>query len=203
MDNQQVTLTKLAWLAGIWDGEGSISITRCASGPHKKSPKYVPSISVYNTDEGLIHEVGRILDGLGVRYRISDRMRLLNQTSKIQTKRPQYVLGVRAFSHTQTTLQALIPYLFLKKERAQILNEFIASRFAQYEESGRTWGSGGPGTLLPYTGQQFDLVAAIFIANGDQRNTSTTVRDDATKAMIQSDLQTKAVEVPRNEVPAA
>jgi hypothetical protein len=44
MDNQQVTQTDLAWLAGIWDGEGHFSIRRTMLS--SKTPQYSPRLGI-------------------------------------------------------------------------------------------------------------------------------------------------------------
>src|SRR3989344_6359863 len=63
-ENQHATL-KLAWLAGIIDGEGSIMIPRY----HRDgNPRYGYRISIANTNTDIIDECRRILDVLEIRY---------------------------------------------------------------------------------------------------------------------------------------
>ena len=72
MDNQQERFDlKLAWLAGIIEGEGWVSLGLVKSLKRDKSiyPAYVPNMGLTNTDIGMVEEAERIFNHLGIKYR--------------------------------------------------------------------------------------------------------------------------------------
>src|SRR5258708_34306427 len=59
-NNQQERQVDIAWLAGIWEGEGTISIVTGSKN------RWVPRVSMINTDFVLIEEVVAVLDRIGI-----------------------------------------------------------------------------------------------------------------------------------------
>ena len=57
-----ITLADLGWLAGIIDGEGTVSLSHGSNrSPHLR-------VSIYNGDPAILDKVHAILDGSGVGY---------------------------------------------------------------------------------------------------------------------------------------
>ena len=117
MDGQVFTLTEVqkAYLAGIWDGEGSIIIARATNSYNKKSRRIYHQLRVFmgNTDRKLVQWVK---DTIGCGY--------------IQTRKPKsikhkttYIYFVHSLN-AKLLLEAIYPYLITKKPQATIALEF-------------------------------------------------------------------------------
>ena len=73
MDNPQVTLTELAWLAGIWDGEGTFGIYRYRQ-TSQGTWSYCGRLTLSNTSIEMIAEK---------EISLYEQMKSLNQTGII------------------------------------------------------------------------------------------------------------------------
>ena len=66
-----ITEIDKAWLAGFWDGEGSITIFTHTEKNGRK--KICPTINVTNTNEYVIAHVVELLDKLGTSFSILEK----------------------------------------------------------------------------------------------------------------------------------
>ena len=116
-DNQHATL-KLAWLAGIIDGEGSLMIPRY----HRNGNiRYGYRVSISNTNMLIINQCREILDILKIKYcnytqdRGNDglRRKITHQVHITNRK------GILVF------LEKIIPHLVGKRKQAELLNKFL------------------------------------------------------------------------------
>ena len=114
-----MTDTKLAWLAGFIEGEGTFAIY------HQKrkgtaGDQLRATISVTNTDPGLINECRKIFESMGVQMHIHEYKNKKGSTKPvydIQTARAEYV---------KTICENLLPYLWgEKKAKAELLLSFV------------------------------------------------------------------------------
>lgn len=165
MGNQQLALSPLdlAYIAGIIDGEGSISAHRNGN---KKGLWYTPRLSVYNTDSDLIYWIRDCFQACGAGVYINEHLRE-------HGRKKQYVLQVHRLKSLLLILPLIIPFLKQKKQRAEWLLEFCQRRVGAK-----------PGTL--YQERELELVALLFEANGDKRNNAQTVREAAHRLKRQS-----------------
>jgi hypothetical protein len=122
--------TDWAYMAGIMDGEGSFSISKCTI--HSKSGKpylaYDNKILVGNTSEVLLKW---IVEHFGGQYRIAS-----NYLSKVRGKDQRakswnainykicYRWTCEGYRKQEQFLLALIPYLVIKKEQAKVSLEW-------------------------------------------------------------------------------
>jgi len=126
MGNQQVTSNNWAWLAGIWEGEGSFSIIR-AYRRNKKTQEEIPSytgrLTLSNTSDGMIKEIERVVGSLGVKCSI---------WRETASRKPTHKLAVHITINRQKDVlkicKKMFPYLVSKKDRAGLVMEFVASR---------------------------------------------------------------------------
>jgi hypothetical protein len=121
---------KLAWLAGIWDGEGSITIFSHIEKDGCR--KLCPTINVTNTDIAMIAEIIKILDGYGIIFSLN----------KVKTKKEHsdcYHLITRNMTKIKKTLELLLPYLVNKKPQAEILLRFVNSRLSKMLDGKKPW----------------------------------------------------------------
>lgn len=117
------TEVELAWLAGLWDGEGSITIFKHLE--KNGTRKLCPTILVVNTDIKIINEAKRILDSLGTSFHLFERK---PGSSK---HKPAFQLSTRNSQYIDKVLTAIQPYLVGKKEQAELVIGYVRKRHYQ------------------------------------------------------------------------
>jgi hypothetical protein len=122
MGNQQVTSLALAWLAGIWDGEGTFGIYRYA---RRKDGKwsYCGRMTLSNTSALMIKEIIRILELLEIKVDIWEE-----KTSRKVNHKKAIHLTINRIDSVKKMCELLLPYLVAKKDRAELLIKFLDSR---------------------------------------------------------------------------
>jgi len=110
-------ITEIAYLAGLIDGEGTITITR-----HKQydRPHWVCKTFVWvsNTDRKLIKLLKRRHGGS---CGLKGKPRLKHHKANLYWR-------VMSHANIERILKACLPFLVIKKRQAKILLKFIASR---------------------------------------------------------------------------
>lgn len=123
MDNQQERQCENAWLAGLWEADGSFSINKCQN--QGKFIQYQFNIQFVNTDIDLIMAVKDILKRNNVGY---------YEFCRIQTglgKLMKYEIRIQGFKRCLNFLSLVLPYLRgIKKQRAIAIDKFIRYRLA-------------------------------------------------------------------------
>ena len=109
---QQRAPVSAEYLAGLLDGEGSLMITKW-KGKASWKPQYRARISVSNTDRAVLMDVQRSFGGI-----------LANQPPRDPGWKYSYQL-VWTGGMAEPFLRCLLPYLQLKRERAEVLLEFV------------------------------------------------------------------------------
>jgi hypothetical protein len=125
MDNQQERPLSidLAWLGGMWEADGSVSLfnNKCSA----KYKQYEPVMQFVNTDILIAKEVMRILGRIGVGY---------YQFTRIQTglgTKLRYEIRIAGFKRCSTFLRYMIPYMVgCKKQRSALIKKFIDYRLS-------------------------------------------------------------------------
>ena len=128
MDNQQerlITSVDRAWLGGIIDGEGNISL-HCMLRKGTK-PLLYPRIQVTNNNQELLDECFNILQRAGVGGHFYSVL--------LHGKRRPKHLQMNGMKRVQSALQALIPYIRVKRRLADLLWEFVNSRLKKPEKT--------------------------------------------------------------------
>lgn len=116
-----MTNEKLAWLAGLWDGEGTITVFK----HQDESDKYWklrPTCCVSNTDPNIVTEILKLGDEMGIHYA------LFTTTPKKKQHAAAYQLNLRKMSSIKILLEAILPYLIGKKSQAELTLRFVESR---------------------------------------------------------------------------
>lgn len=128
--NQQVKPEELAWLAGFWDGEGSITVFQTKR--RNKTDKYNASLVLTNTDEHVILHTIKLLDRFGI------NLHLFKRVSNTEKHKDSYQLTTRNMVTIKKILTLLLPYLVCKKAQAELTLRYIDSRLknlkGQYKE---------------------------------------------------------------------
>lgn len=154
--NQQERLLDLAWLAGLWEGEGCFSLFR---GSHNR---IYAAASIVNTDYELIEEVHAALQRLNIGHYINER----RQTNlKHKNSKTVYVVG---FKRIEKFLNLLLPLMRGKKRQVVgIIQKFIARRLSVPQKE-------------PYASADFEYINQVRALNQKgQRESSETIRQAA------------------------
>lgn len=156
-----LTETEKAWLAGFWDGEGSITIFTHTEKNGRK--KVCPTINVTNTHEGVIAHVVTLLDKLGTSFSILEKK---NDTDKWKNA---YTVGTRNMQYIQTVLTAIQPYLVCKQAQCTLVLRYVNKKLQQRESNQRP----------RYDDEDFELQEECQSLNkrGKIPVSSTTTRD--------------------------
>lgn len=122
--------TDLAWLAGIWDGEGSIMLY---SRPVTESRiQITPALEVTNTDILIINKCRKLLEELGCNFTLMERKPKKKQHKLAFSLRTQNAFYIKIF------LEKIIPYLeSVKKSYGETLLSFVSKRIEKAEKQGK------------------------------------------------------------------
>lgn len=153
-----VTNTELAWLAGLWDGEGSITIFTHQEKDGNK--KICPTLLVVNTNPAIIAEAARILDKLGTSFHVFERN---NPNPK---HKDAIQLNTRNQQYIKIALEAMLPYLVGKKAQAELTLRYVNKKIEQSKVNKRP----------RYDIEDFEIQSAVQLMNrrGKDSDTSTT-----------------------------
>lgn len=115
----QVQETKLAWLAGIIDGEGCLQIWWKTRTHRSGNSTCTPSarITITNSSEAIVQECIKIFQDLGIKYYCRD--------PKNSVIRKMVRLEILNYGSLKTILDAVTPYMIGKKDQAEALREFV------------------------------------------------------------------------------
>jgi hypothetical protein len=124
-DNQQERLVRLAYLAGIIDGEGWIGLTRHTNKEVRSGYTIIPVISIHMVGKQAIETIYEMFENVGLpSYYIH-----LQTSSRWSIKGRKRVVPV---------LEALLPHLRIKKAQAQLVLEYDAVRLMRPYRSSPT-----------------------------------------------------------------
>ena len=125
--------TDLAYLAGLLDGEGTITIEKVRPAPHVKAgnPRYFAKVDLQMSDREPIEHIARLYDRHIMVKRISANM-----------TKPAYRISWQSIIAADL-LRQVLPYLTLTRPQALVLLEFQETVSAQ-----------GRGGRRPYTQEQ-------------------------------------------------
>lgn len=129
------TQTELAYIAGIVDGEGTISL----HGANRKVRKtgsafYYPFVQIANTNKELI-------DWLDNRIPISHKIYAYKRNPEKQ--KPSYLIQIRG-SYGVEFCKLVLPYLVCKKRQAEILLEYWEGAAAHNKSKRGYWNVNNP-----------------------------------------------------------
>jgi len=155
-----MTNEKLAWLAGLWDGEGTITVYHSLR--RKGTSRYHPGLVLANCDENIISEAVKILDEIGV------KMFLTKVKMKSERHKDAFLLTTRKLSPVKKLCETLLPYLIGKKAQAELTLRFVNSRLATFERLGR-WNQGSE-----YTEEEVSLCEQLKKLNKRGKSESST-----------------------------
>lgn len=122
-ERASLTNEELAYIAGFFDGEGSITIHHnCKPSPRGKNPNHTLQVSIGNTDPSVVEWIHRHFGG-NLAYRTETRA---NHRSTVQW-----------FARAKIGADFLIwiiPFLRMKRAQAEIAIEFQMSKSGGYRK---------------------------------------------------------------------
>ena len=160
MVNPQVTVAEIAWLAGIWDGEGSITVHR-----NVKISQYSPRISMVNTNPFILQRVCEILDKSGIHYCMRER----GLGGFEGSRRQCWIISIDTLAHCSRFINLCESYLVGKIGQAKLQKRFIDSRLKRMSGVKRN-------SDAPYNQEELDALADLINLNGNQRESSEAIR---------------------------
>jgi hypothetical protein len=145
-DPPNLSSVELAYIAGILDGEGTISLSRGKAKKGYCGARFTPRITVSNTSLKLI-------DWLKERLEMTNPSIVVRHTWK--PNKPVYNISVTSF-RAIALAKALIQYLVIKREQAQILLDYYEVRKEK-------------NYMGAYTQEEFDLYVRVVKLNNRSR----------------------------------
>jgi len=139
-----LTKTERAYLAGLWDGEGSITLWKHIRKESGK-PRLIASLVFTNTNLEMIDFVQSKLEDSGATFH-------RHKSSFKGRSKDCYQLTSRNRESVERTIKILMPYLIAKKEQAQIVLAFVRSRKEQMKKT-----KGRPSNTTKYTSKEFEM----------------------------------------------
>uniref|UniRef100_A0A6H1ZKU3 Homing endonuclease n=1 Tax=viral metagenome TaxID=1070528 RepID=A0A6H1ZKU3_9ZZZZ len=124
---------RLGWLGGIYDGEGSFSVTSNPASKKQRNPfgQLQPKVTIWNTDQDIINEIMSILDDQRLTYFVYTRKPPINGLSR----KVGFSVEVHGMKRIVKMLPIMIPYLVGKKAKAIALYNFVSSRLSRPPQS--------------------------------------------------------------------
>lgn len=116
------TEAQLGYIAGILDGEGSISISRSKCNTKNKL-YHCPQVRIFNTDKRILEAVQKVIGG---------NIPIHGDTYK--GRKICYRLEYNAKPKIKEVLTMLLPYLVGKKERASVMIAFCEDNSPNVEK---------------------------------------------------------------------
>lgn len=126
LDNQQVT--ELAYFAGLFDGEGSLMITRHFRKDFERHT-YRGLVQFTNTDPILVNAYCKFLRDMAISYFVHTD----DRTDK--KRRVCYQVIITALDSQKRWLEVFIPFLRGKKDEAEILYDYVTRRLRRNAEN--------------------------------------------------------------------
>ena len=122
---------RLAWVAGIIDGEGSIMITRSCARDSRRY--YYPQLKIVNCNTKMIREVVKILE----------LPRRITKIKKAKIYHKQAYIISYAANDAIKILKTVRPYLIAKQRQADVclnlwrVNRMVLERFGKLAKTGK------------------------------------------------------------------
>lgn len=187
MDNQ---IRRLAWVGGFFDGEAYIGISSKPSYQKSNPTLYEPLTQVSNTSRADIDELAQIFEENGIAY-----YRRTEPSRKPEHKEQERILA-RGLRRNLKLLWVIEPYLIGKKQQAQFVLAFIASRLGQTNTRTRYPRDTIHPNNMPYTQDEINIYRAIKEMNcrGSIILNEYTQRATPFVAMMYSELRAKGAD---------
>lgn len=173
----------IAWLAGIVDGEGTISICLC-NRKNAVHSKFKPCFQISNTNVALLRKASEIIESLCGLY----PHWVLTNKRMLECK-VAYRISMSSQGRLLMILPRLLPYLTAKHEQAELALDYCTRR---KERTGRHW----------YAHTDKDRVAWIRCAELNRRGATVESGGESPAAAGEGAFQTNEESLELAEMPS-
>ena len=193
----------IGYLAGIIDGEGTITLCRISENKSKGRTEHIrPIVQIVNTNMPILLRCQALL------AEITGRQATINSKSfgsnpKLSHWKDSHQIQIVKQQDVKLICKALIPHLSGKKLQAELVFKFVEIR----ESVKRTGNPGGPkgGQIRPTGSQEYALWLACKELNRDSSNKTVsveTIRQDLLqgKDIVRPTAIDKTVELSGNRI---
>lgn len=118
---QSMQETEAAYVAGIIDGEGSLTLAHRKRNEERGWESIEPNVRISNTNLALMEYLSALLGA---------RSYVALGRPKSHWK-PQYTISISAFAEIAALLERIMPYLVIKHRRAEIMLHLVRRRLSQ------------------------------------------------------------------------
>ena len=132
-----------------------------------------------NTNTQILAKTRDILNRLGIGHYFREKS---DSGSTLKSNLQCWAITMETLGTAYKFLMFIQPYLVGKQFQADCLIEFCNRRLKVADRKGKT------NKDRQYTPREYELISEILDANGNRRGSSETARNDAQRAMIQSEL---------------
>lgn len=163
--------TDLAWLAGLWDGEGSVGVSISRSTGREI---YIPSIQINMTHRTTLERAAEILAAM---YGCSVRLHVIKPPDPAR-HRESYYFALRRTTLLHSVAAGMLPFSVTKRLHWELIRDICAERIARCGGSDTDSGSLKRGGIAadraPYTEREHQLCTQLRQANMSANNRSKT-----------------------------
>ena len=170
-DNQQGSLnsTDLAWIAGFWDGDGWIGITKAKRSVTKKN-RYTASVMATTTSDRIASRVIDIMTRMGTPPTTQNKRPVEKKSTwsgKNVWHREKWNITIRSNKNVQVFLRQIRPFLVEKGVCADLV--------LRYTDWRDTLPKQGPG-LSETVAREAENISALLRADRQRNDPSETIR---------------------------
>lgn len=167
-DNEQGSLTGLAWLAGLLDGEGWIGLIR-AKRSGKTYQRYTASVSITTTSERIAARADEVMRENNIH--LYNRYRGAYIGTDGSPRRPKWEISVRSNRDTAALIRLVLPFLTEKRVCAELTLAYAEWRLAQSAKTGT-----GSKNVVPSMRERGEATFQLLRQDRNRHDPSTTTR---------------------------
>lgn len=189
-----ITEMDKAWMAGIYDGEGSVGINRQKKRGHSTAEGFVyfPQVQIQMTHVPTIEHVVDLLKGLdcaAVAYHWAEKKAHHKDACGIRVTKTGYVLAMA---------NALLPYAVTKRQQWLYIKEFAELRIERVGllPSGDLKRGGRQGWWTPYSEREVELYELIGALNRRGKSAGVGGAVVAPRGPVQESLESEQTSAP-------
>ncbi len=187
-DNQQ-EIGLVGWLAGIVDGEGTVSLTISRRANRSQMIRTTPKVIIANTDAGIIDRCLLAFKQIGVGNYAQNVRRPPGHVMGVPVAKfkPVTVLEVSGLNRVRVLLTAIRPFLAGEKaQRADLLLTFIVGRIGYSESSEKA-------RNMAYRKEDIDnALAFLAVTRSKNIENVTKILNEHTREARQDSAETSA-----------
>ena len=129
-DNAELNQFEIAWLAGIFDGEGSVGFHR----DNRRGDTYSLCLHITNTSIELLTKCLNIIFSLTGEFRKLYKKPIYD--TQLKTNLDVYTIDIRKQEPILKVFKAIEPYLTCKRERVRFAIQILEKRLKELELNG-------------------------------------------------------------------